>query len=311
MKPDFTTRPLRIGTRGSPLALAQVRLTVARLKAAYPALAEPEVVIMKTTGDRVQDRPLAEIGGKGLFAKEIETALLAGAVDCAVHSLKDLETKLPAGLVIAGVLARADPRDALIAPGARSLADLPPRARVATGSIRRAAQLRALRPDLQMAPLRGNVETRLAKIRGGEAAATLLAMAGIARLGLTVPEAVPLDPDLVVPAPCQGLVALQCREIDPAVCALLASVADAAAMAAMLAERALLAGLDGSCRTPIGGLAECDDAGNMRLRALLARHDGTLVLRNERRGRTSDAAALGADSAAELRARAPADVLAH
>ncbi len=311
MKIDFSQRPLRIGTRGSPLALAQVRLAIRRLHEARPGLREPEIVVIKTTGDRVQDRPLAEIGGKGLFAKEIETALLDGAIDCAVHSLKDLETRLPAGLVVAAVLERADPRDALIAPGIKSLADLPQGARVATGSIRRAAQLRALRPDLEMAPLRGNVETRIGKIRGGEAAATLLAMAGLARLGVAVPEAVPLDPDLLLPAPGQGLIALQCREDDGAVRALLAAAADPGAMAAMQAERALLAGLDGSCRTPIGGLAECDASGMLRLRALLARHDGTLVLRNERRGRAADAAALGADAAAELRARAPADLLAQ
>jgi hydroxymethylbilane synthase len=305
-----TQAPLRIGTRGSPLALAQVGLAVARLKAVYPDLAEPETVTIKTTGDRVQDRPLADIGGKGLFAKEIEQALLAGTVDCAVHSLKDLETRLPEGLVIAAVLTRADPRDALIAPGVKSLADLPQGARVATGSIRREAQLRALRPDLAIAPLRGNVETRLAKLRAGSAAATLLAMAGLARLGLSVPEATPLDPDVLLPAPGQGLIALQCRERDARTRELLAAVADPAASAAMIAERALLAGLDGSCRTPIGALAEPQSTGALRLRALLARHDGTLVLRTERVGAPSDAAAVGADAARHLRARAPADLLA-
>jgi hydroxymethylbilane synthase len=305
-----TPRPLRIGTRGSALALAQVRLAVARLKSAHPRLPEPEVVTIKTTGDRVQDRPLAEIGGKGLFAKEIEQALLEGALDCAVHSLKDLETRLPPGLVIGAVLARADPRDALIAPGARSLADLPKGAMLATGSIRREAQIRALRPDLALAPMRGNVDTRLAKIRAGAASATLLAMAGLARLALAVPEATPLDPDVLLPAPGQGLVALQCRERDARVRELLAACADPAATAAMHAERGLLAGLDGSCKTPIGALAEPMASGALRLRALLARQDGTLVLRTERLGAPSDAAALGADAARDLRARAPADLLA-
>jgi hydroxymethylbilane synthase len=302
-------RPLRIGTRGSALAQAQVRLAVERLRAVHPHVPAPEVVVIKTTGDRVQDRPLAEIGGKGLFAKEIEAALLEGAVDFAVHSLKDLETRLPAGLVLAAVLPRADPRDALIAPAARSFADLPPRARVATGSIRRAAQLRALRPDFELVPLRGNVDTRLAKIRAGAAAATLLAVAGLARLGLAVPEATPLHPDLLLPAPCQGLIALQCRERDEATRALLAPLSDPPAAAAMEAERALLGGLDGSCKTPIGALAEAGD-GALRLRALLARGDGTLVLRAERTGSAGDAQALGVEAAAELRARAPADLLA-
>ncbi|MCW5774211.1 MAG: hydroxymethylbilane synthase, partial [Rhodospirillaceae bacterium] len=240
--------PLKIGTRGSALALAQVRLVAARLAAIHPGLPPPEIVTVKTTGDRVQDRPLAEIGGKGLFAKEIETALLAGAIDLAVHSLKDLETHLPDGLVIAAVLERADPRDVLIAPGADSLAALPAGARVATGSVRRAAQLRALRPDLEIAPLRGNVDTRLARIRAGAAAATLLAKAGLDRLGLAPPEATPIDPDLLVPAPCQGLIALQCRAADENLREILLGLADPAAMAAMAAERALLTGLDGSCR---------------------------------------------------------------
>lgn len=303
-------RPLRIGTRGSALALAQVRLAVTRLKAAHTDLPEPEVVVIRTTGDRVQDRALAEIGGKGLFAKEIEQALLEGAVDCAVHSLKDLETHLPPGLVVGAALARADPRDALIAPGATSLADLAPGAAVATGSIRRAAQLRALRPDLSIAPLRGNVDTRLAKIRAGAAAATLLAMAGLARLGLAVPEATPLDPEVMLPAPGQGLVAIECRERDARMRALLAACADPAAAAAMQAERALLAGLDGSCKTPIGALAEPLANGALRLRALLARSDGTLIFRAERVGAPSDGAAMGADAARDLRARAPADLLA-
>ena len=303
-------RPLKIGTRGSTLALAQVRLAAARLVAAHPDLPPPAAITIKTTGDRVQDRPLADIGGKGLFAKEIEQALLDGAIDCAVHSLKDLETRLPAGLVIAAVLARADPRDALVAPDAKTLADLPPGARVATGSIRREAQLRALRPDLEIAPIRGNVDTRLGKIRGGAAAATLLAMAGLARLYLAVPEATPLDPDILLPAPGQGLIALQCRERDARVRQMLAAVADPAATAAMQAERALLSGLDGSCRTPIGALAEPQANGALRLRALLARRDGTLILRAERVGAASDAAALGADAARDLRARAPADLLA-
>ncbi len=302
-------RPLKIGTRGSALALVQVRLAAERLAACHPGLPPPEIVVIKTTGDRVTDRPLADIGGKGLFAKEIEAALLTGAIDCAVHSLKDLETHLPEGLTLAAVLPRADARDALIAPAARSLAELPHGAVVATGSIRRSALLLALRPDLVLAPLRGNVETRLGKIRAGDAAATLLAMAGLVRLGLAPPEATPLDPAVFLPAACQGLVAIECRTRDAATRALLAPLSDPDALHAAIAERSLLAGLDGSCRTPIGGLAEIGPGG-LHLRALIARADGTLVLRTERFGAASDAAAMGADAAAELRATAPRDLLA-
>jgi hydroxymethylbilane synthase len=301
-------RPLRLGTRGSALALVQARLVAAALARVRPQAAPAEIVVITTTGDRVQDRALAEIGGKGLFAKEIEAALLAGTIDCAVHSLKDMETHLPEGLAIAAVLPRADPRDALVAPRAKRLADLPPGARVATGSIRRASQLRALRPDLALAPLRGNVDTRLAKLRAGAADATLLAMAGLERLGLAVPEATPLDPALILPAAGQGLVAIECREADAPLRALLAEIADPEGMAAEAAERALLAGLDGSCRTPIGALAE-PAAGGLRLRALLASADGRIVLRTERSGAIADAAALGREAAEELRARAPAALL--
>ncbi len=309
MLDSLDARRLRIGSRGSALALAQTRLAIARLASIAPQLPQPEIVTIKTTGDRVQDRPLAEIGGKGLFAKEIEIALLAGELDFAVHSLKDLETSLPHGLTIAAVLPRADPRDALIAPGIKSLADLPQGGAVATGSVRRAAQLRALRPDLAIAPLRGNVDTRLAKVRAGAVAATVLAMAGLARLQLNVPEAVPLDPDLMLPAAGQGLIALECRADDAAIVELLARIGDAAAMPALTAERALLAGLGGSCKTPIAALAEPHGDG-LRLRAMVARADGRLIVRAERTGAVADAAALGRDAADELKARAPADLLA-
>lgn len=310
MIPDsLASRPLRIGSRGSPLALAQSRLAVDRLISAMPELPQPEIVPIKTTGDLVQDRPLAEIGGKALFAKEIEAALLGGAIDFAVHSLKDLESDLPPGLIIAAALPRADPRDALIAPGIKSLAELPRRGVVATGSVRRAAQLRALRPDLAIVPIRGNVGTRLAKLEAGIAAATILAMAGLARLGLDVPEATPIDPELMLPAAGQGLIALQCRADDAATIALLIRIGDADAMPALAAERALLAGLGGSCKTPIAALAELH-ATALRLRALVAREDGTLIVRAERTGGVGDAVALGRDAAAELKARAPADMFA-
>jgi hydroxymethylbilane synthase len=304
-----TDQPLRIGTRGSPLARRQTEMAVARLVAAEPGLPAPEIVVVSTTGDRVQDRPLAEIGGKGLFAKEIEQAMLAGDIDAGVHSLKDLETALPAGLCIAAVLPRADPRDALIAPAARAIEALPLGARIATGSVRRLAQLLALRPDLTPAPLRGNIGTRLEKIRAGEAAATFLAMAGLLRLGLDVPEATPLDPAIMLPAAGQGLIALQCRADDRRTFERLSALRDAAAATAMRAERALLAGLDGSCRTPIGALA-MPTADGIELRALVASLDGRTVLRTQRRGPAGDAERLGRDAARELRARAPADLFA-
>jgi hydroxymethylbilane synthase len=303
-------RPLRLGTRGSKLALAQTRLVALRLAACCPGLPPPVVTVVKTTGDAVQDRPLAEIGGKGLFAKEIEAALLAGAIDCGVHSLKDMETRLPDGLVIAAVLPRADPRDALISPAARSLAQLPKGGRVATGSVRRAAQLLAARPDLSIVPLRGNVDTRLAKIRAGAADATFLAMAGLVRLGLDVPEATPLDPAEMLPAAGQGLVAVECRAGDDGVRALLAAIDDPDGSAMAAAERATLAGLDGSCRTPIAAYAELGAAGALHLRALVATPDGRALLRAERRGRAADGSLLGADLAAELRVRAPAALFA-
>ncbi len=309
MIPDSLDRPLRIGSRGSALALAQSRLAADRLARTMPELPAPEIVAIKTTGDRVPDRPLADNGGKGLFAKEIEAALLAGEIDFAVHSLKDLESVLPPRLTIAAVLPRADPRDALIARGIKSLAELPRGAVVATGSVSRAAQLRALRPDLAIAPMRGNVDTRLAKLRAGGAAATILAMAGLARLGLHVPEATPIDPEVMLPAAGQGLIALECRADDAPMIELLARIGDGDSMPALAAERALLAGLGGSCRTPIAALAE-PEAGRLRLRALVAREDGVLIVRAERAGGAADAVALGRDAAAELKARAPADLFA-
>jgi hydroxymethylbilane synthase len=307
--PPLDKRPLRIGTRGSALAQAQTRLAVARLQERNPALPTPEILVIKTTGDRVQDRPLSEIGGKGLFAKEIEAALLERAIDCAVHSLKDLESHLPRGLVIGAVLPRADPRDALIAPRTApgGLAALAHGAKVATGSVRRSSQLLALRPDLAIAPLRGNVETRLAKIRAGAADATVLAMAGLERLALAAPEAIPLETAIMLPAAGQGLIAVECRADDEATRGLLAPISDEAAEAAARAERALLAALGGSCRTPIAALAELD-ADRLRLRALVAQPDGRLIVRTEREGAIAESEALGADAGRELRARAPDEI---
>ena len=297
--------PLRLGTRGSPLALAQARLVKAALAAAVPALADDaavEIVVVSTQGDRIQDRTLAEIGGKGLFTEEIEAGLLAGTLDIAVHSMKDMPTALPDGLVINALLPRADPRDALIARGPRSVAELPRGAVVGTASLRRAAQLRAVRPDLEVVPLRGNVQTRLRKLDAGEVQATFLAMAGLIRLGLEPVVSAALAPEEMLPAVAQGAIGIECRAADDAVLGALAQINDGATMTRVVAERAFLAALDGSCRTPIAALAELD-GDRLRLRGLVASPDGRAVERIELEGAARDSAALGAQAGTEIRAR--------
>ena len=304
--------PLRIGTRGSPLALAQATLVRQALAALSPALAEPDAVmveVIKTTGDRVTDRLLAEIGGKGLFTKEIEEALLDGTIDLAVHSMKDMPTWLPDGLVMAAMLPRADPRDALIADGVRSIADLPHGALVGTASLRRAAQLLAARPDLRVTPLRGNVQTRLRKLAEGEVAATFLAVAGLVRLGLEGAISAPLAPEEMLPAAAQGAVGIEVRADDRAMLDLLAGIDHRPTSIRVMAERAFLAALEGSCRTPIAALAELEGH-EIRLRGLVARPDGSDLRRIERRGAVADAVALGGDTGAELLAGLPAGFLA-
>ncbi len=296
------TRVLRIGTRGSPLALAQAELVRAALVGVDPELAAPgavELVVIKTTGDRVVDRPLAEIGGKGLFTKEIDEALLAGRIDLAVHSMKDVPTALPAGILIAAVPARADPRDVLLAPGASRLAELPAGCVVGTASLRRAAQVLAARPDLSVVPLRGNVHTRLAKLARGEVGATLLAAAGLARLGLGTAGGTPLEPTETPPAVAQGAIGIACRERDEAVRAMLAALGDPPSERCVAAERALLAELDGNCRTPIAALA-VEAEGTISLEGLLASPDGRRVARVTRAGPAADAARLGREAGREL-----------
>ena len=279
MSAVLSGRRVRIGTRGSPLALAQTETVRARIVAAVPALAEPgaiEVVTIRTTGDKVLDRPLADIGGKGLFSKEIDEAMLAGGIDLAVHSVKDLPTWLPAGLILAAVLPREDPRDVLIA-SVEHIAELPRGAVIGTSSPRRQAQVLARRPDLRVTPLRGNVHTRLRRAAAGEVAATLLARAGLRRLGLDDTGAV-LEPDEMLPAVGQGAIGVTCREADGEMRAVAAALNDPSASAEVSAERAMLAALDGSCRTPIGGLARAD-AAVLHLRGLVAYPDGSRVLR--------------------------------
>jgi hydroxymethylbilane synthase len=305
----MTGQRIRIGTRGSPLALAQTDLVRTRIVQALPPLVDAatlDVVVIRTTGDKVLDRPLADIGGKGLFSKEIDEAMLAGAIDLAVHSVKDLPTWLPAGLMLGAVLPREDPRDVLIAPVSR-ISDLPHGAVVGTSSPRRQAQVLARRSDLQVVPLRGNIQTRLRKLSAGEVAATLLARAGLLRLGLET--GVVLDPNEMLPAVGQGAVGVTCREDDSEMRKLLAAVGDAAATAEVGAERAMLAALDGSCRTPIGGLARADSAA-LHLRGLVARPDGSHVFTAERRGSWDDGEAMGADLGRELRSRAGSDFFA-
>lgn len=292
---------LRLGTRGSKLALIQAHETQARLGRAHAALSAPdavEIVPITTTGDSVQNRLLSEIGGKGLFTKEIDEALLGGRVDIAVHSMKDLPTRMPDGIAIGAVLPREDPRDALI--GAGSIAGLPNGATLGTASLRRAAQAKALRPDLAIVPLRGNVDTRLRKIAAGEAQATLLAVAGLKRLGLGDTGA-PLEPDEMLPSVAQGAIAVACRADDQRVLDWLAGIDDEPSRLRVTAEREMLAVLDGSCRTPIAGLAEIEGA-TLKLRGLVASIDGTRVDREERSGAASDAETIGRDLGEALKA---------
>jgi len=295
--------PLRIGTRGSAMALYQARLVRDRLQAAHPGLAF-DIVPIRTTGDREQHRLLAEIGGKGLFTKEIEAALLDRRIDLAVHSLKDMETVLPQGLEIGCVLPRDDPRDALVTRGGTPLAALPAGARVGTASLRRRAQLLRLRPDLAVVPVRGNVDTRLAKLAAGEVDALLLAWCGLERLGRGDAAAEIMAPETMLPAVGQGALAIECRSGDSAVAPLLAPLHDAGSAACVAAERAMLAALDGSCRTPIAGLAELAGGGRLRLTALLLTPDGGGARRAEGEAETGAAAALGARLGAQLRSGA-------
>ena len=297
-------RPLRIGTRGSPLALAQATEARDRLMAAHglPAAAF-EIVAIRTTGDQVQDRPLRVLGGKGLFTREIEQALAEGRVDIAVHSMKDMPTLQPGGLAITACLPREDVRDAFVSPVAGTLRGLAAGSVVGTSSVRRAAQLRHRRPDLAVVEFRGSVETRLRKLGEGMAAATFLAMAGLKRLGLDAVPRVPIDPEEMLPAVAQGAIGIEQRSDDARVAALLAPIHDAATGVRMAAERAFLAGLDGSCQTPIAGLAELD-GGRLRFRGEILLPDGSECLRHEAEGDAADAVEIGAAAAASLRGRA-------
>jgi hydroxymethylbilane synthase len=275
-----------------------------RLAAACGLAAERiEIRPIRTTGDVIRDRPLAEVGGKGLFTKEIEDALAAGAVGLAVHSAKDMPTVLPPGLVIAAVLPREDPRDVFISRKAESLRALPAGAVTGTASLRRQALVKRLRPDLNVVPFRGNVETRLRKIEEGAVDATLLALAGLKRLGRADAVTETLAVDDFIPAAGQGIIAIEARADDASTRALLARIDHADSMTALVCERAFLAELDGSCRTPIAGHAVIA-GGRLRFAGLVARPDGSACLETAREGASSDAAALGADAGRELKRRA-------
>lgn len=296
------TETLRIGTRGSPLAVIQAETVGARLEQANPGLTV-EYVIIRTSGDRIQDRRLAEIGGKGLFCKEIEEALFADTIDLAVHSMKDVETELPPGLCIAAYLPREDPRDGFLSPQAGSLADLPSGARIGTSSVRRQAQILHRRPDLEIVPFRGNVETRMRKLQAGEADATLLAVAGLNRLGKADALTAVIAVDELVPAAGQGAVGIEVREKDAPLRALLGTINDTKTETCVVAERAMLAALDGSCRTPIGALAEWGaDGATVMLQGLVARPDGSALHRLSDHADAADAPALGTQVGRALRA---------
>jgi len=292
---------LRLGTRGSKLALTQAGLVRDALARSVPALAAPdaiEIVVIRTTGDAIQDRPLSEAGGKGLFVKEIEEAMLTHRIDIAVHSMKDMPTAQPAGLTIAAFLAREDARDMLIAGDVKRIADLAQGAVVGTSALRRRAQLLHRRPDLRIVTLRGNVDTRVAKREAGEVEATILALAGLKRLGLEHVGA-PVPEDEMLPAVGQGAICIECRADDEKTRGWLAAIDHGPTATCVKAEHAMLSVLDGSCRTPIAGHAVLTD-GVIHLRGLIAKPDGSQLIATERRGGFADAEALGRDAGHEL-----------
>lgn len=304
------TRPLRIGTRASVLALAQAHETRDRLMAAHGLPSDAfQIVPMTTTGDQIQNRALKEIGGKGLFTREIEEALASGAIDIAVHSMKDMPTLQPAGLVLDCLLPREDVRDAFVSLDFSSIADLPQGAVVGSSSLRRRAQLANRRPDLQLVEFRGNVQTRLQKLADGVAVATFLAMAGLHRLGMTQVARTQITPDEMLPAVAQGAIGIERRADDQAIARLLEPINDHPTALRVAAERAFLARLDGSCQTPIAGLAELD-GDRLLLRGEILRPDGSEAVAARREGLAMDGEAMGRDLAEELLGRAGPGFLA-
>ena len=299
--------PFRIGTRGSPLALAQAHETRDRLGAAFGLPQEAfEIVVIKVTGDAVQDRPLKEIGGKGLFTREIEDALLDGSIDIAVHSMKDMPVEQPEGLILDTYLPREDVRDAFVSLGGGALGDLAQGAVVGTSSLRRKAQLLARRPDLQIVEFRGNVQTRLRKLSEGVAEATFLAMAGLNRLGMADVPRQPIAPEDVLPAVAQGAIGIERRLADSRAASMLEAIHHGPTGQRLAAERAFLAALDGSCQTPIAGLAELN-GGNLRIRGEILRVDGSEVISDDQSAPIEDGAALGREMARKMLEKAGPD----
>ena len=298
---------LRIGTRGSPLALAQTGQVIARLTELHPRLGEPravETIVISTTGDRVRHELLSDLGGKGLFTKELDEAMLDGRIDIAVHSMKDMPTVLPDGIAAHAVMPREDPRDAFISNRSKDVAGLPAGARVGTASLRRSAQVRRARPDLGVVPLRGNVDTRLKKLDAGEVDATFLAVAGLRRLGkeAVITQAVPVHD--MLPAVGQGALCATRRTGDPRAETLLETLAEAEVTACVTAERAMLAALNGSCRTPIAGYAAIGPSGELTLMGMIARPDGSEMVADEASGPAAGAERIGAGLARTLLAKA-------
>ena len=297
-------RPFRIGTRGSPLALAQAHETRRRLGEAFGLPEDAfEIVVIKTTGDKVLDRPLKEIGGKGLFTREIEDEMLAGRIDIAVHSMKDMPTLQPDGLVLDCYLPREDVRDAFVSSTATGLSALEPGTKVGTSSLRRKAQLLNRRPDLEVVEFRGNVQTRLKKLEEGVAACTFLAMAGLNRLGMAHVAAATIATEEMLPAVAQGAIGIERRVDDARAAGMLEAIHHRPTGLRLAAERAFLAALDGSCETPIAGLAEID-GGSIRLRGEILKVDGSDAHADDQRGAVEDGPEMGRAMAAALLARA-------
>jgi len=293
-----------MGTRGSPLALVQARTVAAKLVAALGVNADAiEIMVIRTTGDMIQDRPLAEEGGKGLFTKEIEEALRDGRIDLAVHSAKDMPTVLPAGLMLAACLEREDPRDVFISFKAGSLADLPKAATLGTTSPRRQAIAKRARPDLRIVPTRGNVETRLRKLAAGECDATILALAGLKRLGLESHATKIMSADEFLSAAGQGAIGIEVRDNDVRTREIVARIDHADTLVAVACERAFLGVLDGSCKTPIGAHATIVGSA-INFRGLVARPDGSAAHDVTGTGKRNDAIKIGSDAGRELKHRA-------
>lgn len=300
---------LKIGTRGSPLAMVQAHLVQSLLARAHDVPKDSiEIVVIATSGDRIQDRPLSEVGGKGLFTKEIEAALLAGEVDIGVHSSKDVATTLPHGLVLPVFLEREDVRDAFVSIRFDSVDALPQGARFGTSSLRRAAQLKRYRPDLVIVPFRGNVDTRLQKLADGVADATMLASAGLNRLGKADRARSLLDPEAFPPAPAQGAIGLEIRGGDARAASLIAPLAHGPTTLAVTAERAFLRRLDGSCRTPIGAFSRLD-GDTLTLKGQILSPDGTQCFTASSSGSANEADALGWALGERLIGEAGADFL--